>query len=52
MIGFFFLVSLLTKMLNALVVILTGKPFIQTRSRFVKKDQNSDDFDDFEEINE
>lgn len=51
-IGFFFLVSLLTKMLNALVVILTGKPLIQTRSRFVKKDQNSDDFDDFEEINE
>ena len=51
-IGFFFLVSLLTKMLNALVVILTGKPFIQTRSRFIKKDQSSDDFDDFEEINE
>jgi hypothetical protein len=40
-------------MLNAIVFVITGKPFIQTKSRFINKDENNpDSFDDFEEIND
>ena len=52
-IGFFVLVNLLSKMLNGITFLLSGKPFIS-----VKKEINietgtkrKDDFDDFEEVN-
>jgi hypothetical protein len=50
-IGFFFLLSLLFKMLNGFVFLISGQPLIQRTSRFGKnKKDNNDDFDDFEEI--
>lgn len=52
LIGFFFLVSMLVRMLNAIVYIISGKPFIDIQSSFKKgvKKENSDRFDDFEEV--
>lgn len=49
-IGFFFLVNILTKMLNSIYFLLTGKPFIQTIATFQKNQKKEDDFDDFEEV--
>jgi hypothetical protein len=50
-IGFFFLLNLLFKMLNGFVFLISGQPLIQMSSRFGKrKKDNNDDFDDFEEI--
>jgi hypothetical protein len=50
-IGFFFLVSMITKMLNAFVYLISGRPFIQASSSFetLKKKKESD-FDDYEEV--
>ena len=52
LIGFFFLVSMLIKMLNAIVYIISGKPFIDIQSSFRKgsNKENNDRFDDFEEV--
>jgi hypothetical protein len=51
-IGFFFLLNLLFKMLNGFVFLISGKPIFSKASRFGKPNKdNSDDFDDFEEIN-
>ena len=54
-IGFFFLVRMVQKIINSIFVLLTGAPVINMRSNFnvrnEKEDQkDDDDFDDFEEI--
>jgi hypothetical protein len=51
-IGFFFLVGMLLKMINALLYILSGKPLIDinTSIRKGKNNRKTNDFDDYEEI--
>ena len=51
-IGFFFLIGMIFKMVNALIYILSGQPFIdiQTSINSGKEKRKSDDFDDFEEV--
>lgn len=51
-IGFFFLISMIVKMLNAFMYLLSGKPLVQATSTFQKfdKKKKDDDFDDFEEL--
>lgn len=51
-IGFFFLIGMLVKMLNALMYLLSGKPLVQASSSFQRfdKKKKDDDFDDFEEL--
>ena len=49
-IGFFFLVSLIMKTLNGIIYLLSGKPLVEVKTRFGKKNENDDSFDDFEEI--
>ena len=52
-IGFFFLIGLFFKMLNALNYIISGKPMVNVRTGFsTKKGANDDSFDDFEEIDD
>jgi hypothetical protein len=52
-IGFFFLIGLFFKMLNALNYIISGKPMLNVRTGFsTKKGANDDSFDDFEEIDD
>jgi hypothetical protein len=52
-IGFFFLLSMLMKMVNAFMFLLSGQPFVQASSSFksYKGKKNEDGFDDFEELN-
>ena len=51
MIGFFFLVSMLIKMMNAILYIISGKPFVDINTTISGHRKNKkDDFDDFEEI--
>jgi len=51
-IGFFFLLSMLVKMLNAFTYLISGRPVIQATSSFqrYKEKKKEDDFDDFEEL--
>jgi hypothetical protein len=51
-IGFFFLISMLLKMINGILYMVSGKPLvdINTSINSGKKNGNSDDFDDYEEI--
>lgn len=51
-IGFFFLISMIFKMINAFTYLISGKAFIQARSGLGKMTdkKKDDDFDDFEEI--
>lgn len=51
-IGFFFLLGMMIKMVNALIYILSGQPFIdiQTSINSGKEKRKSDNFDDFEEV--
>ncbi|MBM3184934.1 MAG: hypothetical protein FJZ67_01420 [Bacteroidetes bacterium] len=51
-IGFFFLIGMIIKMVNGLIYILSGQPFIdiQTSINSGKEKRKSDDFDDFEEV--
>lgn len=51
-IGFFFLVSMIFKMLNGFNYLISGKPFLQANSSFqaFSKKKKEDDFDDFEEL--
>ncbi|MFM7682351.1 MAG: hypothetical protein ACKO7P_06355 [Bacteroidota bacterium] len=51
-IGFFFLLGMMIKMVNAVIYILSGQPFIdiQTSINSGKEKRKSDDFDDFEEV--
>jgi hypothetical protein len=52
-IGFFFLMGMFVKMLNALNYIISGKPMVNVRTGFnTKKGANDDSFDDFEEIDD
>ena len=52
-VGFFFLIGLFFKMLNALNYIISGKPMVNVRTGFsTKKESNDDSFDDFEEIDD
>jgi hypothetical protein len=52
-IGFFFLISMFMKMLNALNYIVSGKPLLDVRTGFgTKKNHGDDSFDDFEEIDD
>ncbi len=51
-IGFFFLLGMLLKMINAVLYILTGKPFMSISSLITRgRNQTKEDkFDDFEEL--
>lgn len=51
-IGFFFLLGMIIKMVNAVIYILSGQPFIDIQSSINsgKEKRKSDDFDDFEEV--
>ena len=49
-IGFFFLTSMLLKMLNAILYIVSGKPLVEINSSIRKGKRKSDDYDDYEEI--
>lgn len=51
-IGFFFLLGMLVKMLNAFMYLISGKPIVQASSSFQRfdKKKKEDDFDDFEEL--
>ena len=51
-IGFFFLLGMIFKMLNALNYLISGKPLFDIKSRFSKMDTKKEDthFDDFEEL--
>ena len=52
-IGFFFLLSMLVKMVNAFTYLISGKPFVQASSTFQQFNgrKKKDDFDDYEELN-
>ena len=51
-IGFFFLLGMIFKMLNAINYLIVGKPLFDVKSRFSKINHKKDDadFDDFEEL--
>ena len=50
-IGFFFLIGMITKMINGMMYLLSGRPFIQASSNVhFTKEKKEDDFDDFEEV--
>ena len=52
-IGFFFLIGMFFKMLNALNYIISGRPLVNVKTGFSSKKKSSDDsFDDFEEIDD
>ena len=52
-IGFFFLIGMFFKMLNAVNYIVSGKPLVNVKTGFGTKQGKSDDsFDDFEEIDD
>jgi hypothetical protein len=52
-IGFFFLIGMFLKMLNAINYIVSGKPLVNVKTGFGTKQGKSDDsFDDFEEIDD
>ncbi len=52
-IGFFFLIGMFFKMLNALNYIVSGKPLVNVKTGFGTKQGKSDDsYDDFEEIDD
>lgn len=50
-IGFFFLVNILFKMLNGITFLLSGAAFRKPTHRNNKQQRDDDQFDDFEEIN-
>jgi hypothetical protein len=50
-IGFFFLISMLFKMANGVMYILSGAPLMQASAQFRAGKKSNDDFDDYEEIN-
>lgn len=51
-IGFFFLVGMILKMINAINYIISGKPVIDIKTNVrSKSNKDEDKFDDFEEIN-
>ena len=50
-IGFFFLLGMIFKMLNALNYLISGKPLFDIKSRFSNMNKKDDThFDDFEEL--
>ena len=50
-IGFFFLLGMITKMINGVMYLLSGRPFIQASSNMhFSKGKKEDGFDDFEEV--
>jgi hypothetical protein len=51
-IGFFFLISMIFKMFNGFIYLLSGRPFVQASSSFTsfREKKKEDDFDDYEEI--
>jgi len=52
-IGFFFLLGMIFKMLNAINYIISGKPIVDIKTNFsTKSKKDEDQFDDFEEIKE
>ena len=52
-IGFFFLVSMIFKMLNGFNYLISGKPFVQASSSFqsFNRKKKDEEFDDYEELN-
>ena len=53
-IGFFFLINILMKMMNAIMLLIAGKPLAQASSSSHFENQNDqrkeDEFDDYEEL--
>ena len=51
-IGFFFLISMLVKMMNAIMYLISGRPIVQATSSFqnFQDKKKEDGFDDFEEL--
>jgi hypothetical protein len=50
-IGFFFLISMIMKMLNAINYVISGRPLVDIQTNFrSKKGKKDDEFDDYEEI--
>lgn len=49
-IGFFFLIGMITKMINGLMYLLSGRPFIQASSSVHFNNKKDDGFDDYEEV--
>ncbi len=51
-IGFFFLLGMIIKMLNAVNYLISGKPLFDIKSRFSRTNEEKNDkhFDDFEEL--
>lgn len=51
-IGFFFLISMIFKMINAFMYLLSGRPLVQASSTFktYKDKKKEDDFDEYEEL--
>jgi hypothetical protein len=51
-IGFFFLLGMIMKMINAINYIISGKPVVDIKTNFNSNSKKDEDkFDDFEEIN-
>lgn len=51
-IGFFFLLGMIMKMINAINYIISGKPVVDIKTNFQSNSKKDEDkFDDFEEIN-
>ncbi len=51
-IGFFFLLGMILKMINAINYIISGKPVVDIKTNFKSNSKKDEDkFDDFEEIN-
>ena len=52
-IGFFFLVNIIMKMINAFTLLLSGTPIVQSSASTTfqnEKPKKEDDFDDYEEL--
>jgi hypothetical protein len=51
-VGFFFLMNLLVKMINGFMYLVTGRPLLHFSSSFkkYKKDKDDEDFHDYEEL--
>lgn len=51
-IGFFFLISMIFKMINAFMYLISGQPLVQASSTFksFKDKKKEDDFDEYEEL--
>ena len=50
-IGFFFMISILIRLFNSFMYLLSGKAFMEINSgAYYRKEKKEDDFDDYEEL--